>query len=159
MRGERAALRAQEFLELAELFYKAYRDLPDPGFPKLDWPRYFLLCHCIELSLKAYLAGKGVSDRELSGKKFGHNLKNLFDAAVERDLSLTAHACRLVKYLEEPHTDYAARYPRNKQEKMGAPVPTIAQLQPDAVALLRQIATHLRGDNYRLLVDDREPKA
>jgi hypothetical protein len=43
-----------EFLERAEEFYQAYRDLPARSPP--SWPRYFMLCHSIELALKAYEA-------------------------------------------------------------------------------------------------------
>lgn len=39
-----------EFLERAEEFYQAYR--PSPRSPP-SWPRYFMLCHSIEVALKA----------------------------------------------------------------------------------------------------------
>jgi hypothetical protein len=43
---------AIEFFNRAEEFAKAYNDLP-PGLPP-DWVHYFLLCHAVELVLKAY---------------------------------------------------------------------------------------------------------
>gem|GEM_PF-6567937 len=44
------------FLARAEEFYQAYRDFTAQS-PAL-WPRYFLLCHSIELALKAYQRGE-----------------------------------------------------------------------------------------------------
>jgi hypothetical protein len=51
----------------AEEFLQAYRDLPKDR-PPPDWPRYFLLCHSIELALKAYLSWQGTSASGLSEK-------------------------------------------------------------------------------------------
>lgn len=46
---------------------------------------YFLHCHAIELALKAFLLGKGVSKKDL--KKLGHNLEKILKKA--RDLGLS----------------------------------------------------------------------
>jgi hypothetical protein len=45
-----------EFLERAAEFYQAYRDLPTRYPP--SWPLYVMLCHSIELALKAYQRGE-----------------------------------------------------------------------------------------------------
>src|SRR5262249_29350948 len=54
-----------DYLHRAGLFYRAFCDLPEPGDPLWDWPRYFMLCHAIELALKAYLAYRGATYRQL----------------------------------------------------------------------------------------------
>ena len=47
-------------------------------------PYYFLLGQSIELSLKAFLMGRGVSLYVLSSRKYGHDLKALLDEARRR---------------------------------------------------------------------------
>jgi hypothetical protein len=51
-----------DFFGRAVQFQRAFGELPDPGYPPHDWPRYFMLCHAIELALKAFLAHKGERD-------------------------------------------------------------------------------------------------
>jgi hypothetical protein len=55
-------LRALDYLGRAEDFFEAFCDLPE-NYPPRSWPRYFMLCHAIELSLKAYLAAQGAIKR------------------------------------------------------------------------------------------------
>jgi hypothetical protein len=49
-------------------------------------PVYFLAYHGIELTLKAYLRYRGVSIRDLSGKRYGHDLKACYRKAKELQL-------------------------------------------------------------------------
>ncbi|MBL6933783.1 MAG: hypothetical protein ISR48_00050 [Alphaproteobacteria bacterium] len=51
-------------------------------------PYYFLIGQSIELSLKAFLLGRGVSLKELRSSKYGHDLKALLDEARRRRLGL-----------------------------------------------------------------------
>jgi hypothetical protein len=51
-------------------------------------PYYFLLGQSIELSLKAFLLGRGVPLKELRSRKYGHNLETLLDEARRRKLGL-----------------------------------------------------------------------
>jgi hypothetical protein len=50
------------------------------------YPILFLYYHAIELYLKAFLRGNGHSAKELSGRKYGHDIKNLSDRAAELGL-------------------------------------------------------------------------
>ena len=75
-----------DFFTRAREFRQAYNDLPRRYPP--DWPRYFMLCHAIELALKAYLALHGVSVRKLQSRKFGHDLEKLLSKAMERGLNI-----------------------------------------------------------------------
>ena len=54
----------------------------DPAFV----PYYFLLGQSIELSLKAFLMGRGVPLKVLRSRKYGHDLKALLDEARRRKL-------------------------------------------------------------------------
>jgi len=80
-------------------------------------PKYFLLCHAIELALKAYILAKGGTEREI--KKIRHNLiaawsRALIAAwsrAVELGLqSKNAELHRVVKQVAPAHADYSFRY-------------------------------------------------
>ena len=50
-------------------------------YPSVSWPHYFLLCHAIELALKAYLAKVGATREQLK-HEFGQKLDKLLDEAV-----------------------------------------------------------------------------
>jgi len=49
-------------------------------------PVMYLVGHAIELSLKAFLAAKKVSLKELASRKYGHDLEKLFERATELGL-------------------------------------------------------------------------
>jgi hypothetical protein len=51
-------------------------------------PVMYLVGHAIELSLKAFLAAKRVSLKELASKKYGHDLWKLFQRANELGLNV-----------------------------------------------------------------------
>ena len=53
---------------------------------KISFPAYFLVGHSIELSLKAFLLGRGATKDELRSRKFGHKLDALLSEARRRRL-------------------------------------------------------------------------
>jgi hypothetical protein len=53
---------------------------------RFDMPIYYLYSHALELTLKAFLRSKGVTDRNLRSKKFRHSLQSLRDACVANGL-------------------------------------------------------------------------
>jgi hypothetical protein len=55
---------------------------------QFSMPYYFLIGQSIELSLKAFLLGRGTSLRELRGRKYGHNLEALMKLSQRRRLDL-----------------------------------------------------------------------
>ena len=50
--------------------------------------RYFLLCHAVEMGLKAFLASRGVSIEKLEEKPFGHHLDRLMNRAARKGLNI-----------------------------------------------------------------------
>jgi hypothetical protein len=48
--------------------------------------RAYLVCHALELVLKAYLSLKGQPLEQLAGGEYGHNLEKLLAAAVQQGL-------------------------------------------------------------------------
>ncbi len=71
-------IHAQEFLAAAKLILEKTE--------VVSLPAYFLLGRSLELSLKAYLLSSGVTVKNFRQKKYGHNLHNLFQLAVEKGL-------------------------------------------------------------------------
>lgn len=125
------ALIPQMLFEQAWEFHRAYLALPVTLPP--SWPRYFMLCHSIELALKAFLAARGTKIDDVVG--FGHKLKELVDEAVKSRLTLNSCTLENLKVLDEAHTNYWARYPKWD----GKPVFIIEQFEPDASALLEAV--------------------
>ena len=85
MNGYPDALRPGEHLRLAEDFFQAYRDLPRRP-PPLSWPRYLMLCHAVELALKAYVFHHGATSKELRAKAVGHSINELLTRATSKGL-------------------------------------------------------------------------
>ena len=77
-------------------------------------PYYFLLGQSIELSLKAFLLGCGVSLEELRSKKYGHNLKALLDEARRRRIDLEVKLenthCTVIRLLGIEYLDKRFQY-------------------------------------------------
>jgi hypothetical protein len=79
---------------------------------KFAWPVYFLLCHAIELALKAYLAASGVPGKTLRDE-IRHDLDRAFKDAQSRGLSPADNRFpELVSWLAPSHLDHSFRYRR-----------------------------------------------
>jgi hypothetical protein len=98
-----------QHLELAEEFYKAFRDLPQngPSGIPVSWPRYFALCHATELALKAFMLAHGWSDQQLTRDVvFRHNISNLMAEAVKLGLKISEAARSDLDLLNEAHKNF-----------------------------------------------------
>lgn len=113
-------------------FERAYHALPPT--PPPSWPRYFLLCHSIELALKAWLMLHGKSAAKLQ-KKFGHDLEKLLKHAEQCGLQLTPDTQEAIKCLAEAHIKYWARYPKEDAN----PVFVIEQFEWNVTELLQKV--------------------
>jgi hypothetical protein len=72
---------------------------------------YNVLGFSVELYLKSYLAGWGISSDVLSKKPYGHNLEALYIAAFAKGLTLQESAVRrIVELLNPNHSEYTYRY-------------------------------------------------
>ena len=123
----------QDYLYRAQEFYDAFRQLPAGAPP--SWPRYFRLCHAIELALKAFLALHGATPKELRNN-FRHKLELLTDKAVAKGLGLRPCVVNEIKLLDEAHRKHWPRYPRHE----GKPVFVIDQFEPYVVELLEAVS-------------------
>jgi hypothetical protein len=129
-----------DYLGRADEFFQAYADLPVRDPP--NWPRYFMLCHAIELTLKSYLFAKGKTVSELSNRAFGHNLRNLLTEAVSAGLPLGKLSYDEIQLLDEAHGKYWARYPR----ETAGPIFVIEPFEPYALELIGHVRRSIRGD-------------
>jgi hypothetical protein len=67
---------ARKYLDAAEILQKHTKGI--------SLPAYFVACQGLELTLKGYLRGCGLSERQLI--KLGHNLERLVSHADQRNL-------------------------------------------------------------------------
>jgi HEPN domain len=156
--GYAAAMRS--FLPIAWLFEravefeKAYHAVPETSL--FSWPRYFLLCHSIELALKAFLALHGKSDDDLI--KIGHDLKKLLKHAKKFGLQLEPDTQDAIKLLARAHYEHWARYPKEEVTQVVA----IQQFENNVDELLHQVRVAIfpldspaaaRGSTFKLFRD------
>lgn len=103
------------FFDTAKLAHSAY----DNGELNLlfNEPIYYLYCHTMELAMKGYLRAKGMSEKELSKRQFGHSLLSLWQACLKRQLVMGEGVQSMVSTVIErlhPYTvgEYRFRYAR-----------------------------------------------
>ena len=77
-----------------------------------DAPISFLYFHAIELYLKAFLIARGLTERDLRKREYGHNLCCLANEAEIRGLALTETDKRVILHLSETDNIITSRYIR-----------------------------------------------
>jgi hypothetical protein len=98
---------AHNYLGDAEAYLAAARRL-DEHAGQFS-PKYFLLCHAIELALKAYILARGGTEKET--KKIRHDLIAAWFRAVDLGIQPTnAELHGIVLRVAPPHADYSFRY-------------------------------------------------
>ena len=98
-------------------------------------PRYFLLCHSIELALKAFLLSRGMTEESLRRKPYGHSLVDLREEADSRGLAVNRYVWDDIVCLSEAHFGHWARYVK----KSSRPVFVIDQFEQAASELLDRV--------------------
>jgi hypothetical protein len=132
---------AFDYLAYANQFYSSFHKLPDLR-PSISWPRYLLLCHSIELALKAYLAKLGATPKHLRKLERRHNFNKLLDEVLEQGLHLTSETQKHIRALAEAHSEYWHRYPRDDGK---IKVYVIEQFIPAAHELINQVCKEVYG--------------
>lgn len=106
-------------------------------------PAYFLALHGIELTLKSYLRHKGVTAKELRGRKYGHDLHACHKKAKElglprifKERASDAEAMRLLVGLNEHQ---GLRYIKTGMKHF----PLWSLVEPLAVRLHQAVATEV----------------
>jgi hypothetical protein len=104
----------QRFLARARQFRHEAAKMVDMHGPELNWPKYFLMTHAIELAIKAYLNFQ----EEINGPPPSskgpdrHDLVGLYDFAVERGMRRNPVVTAGLPELSELHKIHYARYPK-----------------------------------------------
>jgi hypothetical protein len=114
-------------------FKNAYHALPET--PPPSWPGYFLLCHSMELALKAFLMLHGASEADLRKFDIRHDLEKLLESAETCGLQLTPETHEAIKRLARAHKQHWARYP-NEDIRL---VFVIEQFENNAAELFEQV--------------------
>lgn len=103
-------------------------------------PAYFLLTHALELTLKAFLRGKGLSVDEISSRALGHDLLALHTKALELGLpelyQLTEEDASALQLLADLNERHQLRY----IETGAKTFPSWAIAEPLAVRLHQAVA-------------------
>jgi len=80
-------------------------------------PAYYLIGHSIELSLKAFLMGRGLKIEDLKIKKYGHDLTKLIMASRERklgyEIKIKPRQINLLKNFGEIYKNKLLEYPES----------------------------------------------
>lgn len=131
MNGYPNAPRSGDHMQLAEDFFQAYRDLPR-RLPPRSWPRYLMLCHAVELALKAYLLQHGATPKDLKAKALRHSINELLTRATNKGLLLSPAVQTEIRLLHEAHEKFWHRYPKENSK----PVYIIEQFESPTRQLL-----------------------
>jgi hypothetical protein len=111
-------IRAWKFRREAQSYVKAARVLGREYPEQMLRPRYFLLCHALELALKSFLAAHGVDNKAL--KKISHNLNAAYNQAKVKSGFPASDKLlqRLVDLMSPEHEGYWFRYPGAPYEEL-----------------------------------------
>ena len=132
-----------EYLDFSQQFFTAFKQLPEERPDRTpSWPRYFLLCHSIELALKAYLSLR-TTLAELRKIERRHNLTQLVNEAVEKELALSTQTQDTIKLLTKAHSNLLHRYPPD--DGLIKDVYLIHQFVSAARELLNAASDEIRG--------------
>jgi hypothetical protein len=134
---------AQQYLHRARMFRNAAVDMSDYSNAEPNWPKYALLTHAIELSLKAF-AHHSVENGMTPGKEpKQHDLLGWYNLALQYGLQFDPTIAYNLNLLNELHVTHYSRYPQNRT----TPLPDASIIVDGAVDHL--ISTFTRSINPR----------
>ena len=110
MTGRPTELVGMGYLTDAKAYLKAGNALSQSDIEMYS-PVYFLLCHAIELSLKAFILASGGSERELKQQDTRHHLNVLRDRACALGYqSANEKTDEVIEMLAPYHSNHSFRY-------------------------------------------------
>ena len=123
---------AQQYLHRARMFKDTAINLPHYTSAEPNWPKYALLTHAIELSLKAF-AQYSVENGMPAGKEPGnHDLVGWYRLALDYGLPDQPGVADNVALLNELHLTHYTRYPQERGNSV-----------PDASIIADRTVDHL----------------
>jgi len=109
----------QQYLHRARMFRDAAINLPHYTSVEPNWPKYALLTHAIELSLKAFALYSEQNGTPTGKQPGNHDLVGWYRLAVEYGLQSNGEIQGHIALLNELHETHFSRYPKN----IAAPLP------------------------------------
>ena len=125
--------KAQQYLQRAQMFMDAAIPLSDYAHAQQNWPKYALLTHAIELSLKAFAdhsvaTGKPPPVTEPEQ----HDLSGWYKLALQYGLRDEPGVSQNIDILNELHLTHYTRYPQHSANPL-----------PGASVIASSIVEHL----------------
>ena len=114
------------------------RELPDYFSGEQFWPKYALLTHAIELSLKAFAQYSVENGKALVKEPKQHDLLGWYHSAVIYGLQEEPYMERNIELLNQLHLTHYTRYPHNRTN----PIPDVSNIVDDTVDRLILGFTH-----------------
>ena len=133
----------------AESFLAAARAIPPQSDRPFDPARPYLLCHSIELGLKAFLSLHGTAMLDMAENPQGHNLGTILQRADEQGLktasSLTATHRAAIRSAELYYSGKLFEYPAVGEALAGYPgMPPLDELLRAATILVDELRQSCR---------------
>jgi hypothetical protein len=129
--------KAQQYLHRARMFMDAAISLPDYWKAEQCWPKYALLTHAIELSLKAF-AHHSVAIGKPPGKEpKQHDLSGWYKLALQYGLRDDPSVAENIDILNELHLTHYTRYPQHR----ATPIPGASVIAGSTVEHLISMVT------------------
>lgn len=100
---------AEQFVARSNLFLAAYDRLTD-GDGGNVWVAHFILCHALELSLKAFLLCNNISISEVR-TNYGHDIQKLLSECENKNIALDASDRENIRILDDIHKRHVIKYP------------------------------------------------
>ena len=107
--------KAQQYLHRARMFRAAASELSDYVNGEQNWPKYALLTHAIELSLKAFAEHSIQNGKPHPARRpDNHDLRGWYDVALQYGLQSEPSVAENVDLLNELHKTHYTRYPEDR---------------------------------------------
>jgi hypothetical protein len=124
------------------MFKDAATQLPDYSNTQQNWPKYALLTHAIELSLKAFADDSVATGKPPPAKQpKQHDLSGWYRLALQYGLPDEPGVAENIDILNELHLTHYMRYPKN----LATPIPAASGIADSTVEHL--ISTFTRSIN------------
>ena len=129
---------AQQYLHRAWMFRDAAISLPDYAHAQQNWPKYALLTHAIELSLKAFADHSVATGKPPPAKKLKqHDLIGWYKLALKYGLRDEPGVAENIDILNELHLTHYTRYPQHR----ATPIPGASVIASSTVEHLISAVT------------------
>ncbi|WP_027154907.1 hypothetical protein [Mesorhizobium sp. WSM2561] len=147
-------LYAGDLLVRTREYFEAFNQLGAEAENAHLFARYFLFFHALELLLKAFLASKGVSKRDLR-LKYGHSIEDIYDAAVALGMHPLSNVKVIAKNLDVLNSQQDFRYPSGYNLHVQSPAFCRESYEALRMAIEPRISTEVQKASLQLHSDFR----